>query len=77
MHSKVYYIVLMDVIKVLKERRKKLGITQNDLSQMSDISIATIKDIERGSGNPSLRTLVKICDILGMELKCTIKDTVL
>lgn len=77
MHSKVYYIILMDVIKVLKERRKMLGITQNDLSQMSDISIATIKDIERGSGNPSLGTLVKICDILGMELKCTIKDTVL
>lgn len=67
----------MDVISILKRRRKYLGISQTDLSQMSDLSIATIKDIERGVANPSLETLTKICDVLGMELGCSVRETVL
>lgn len=61
----------------MKERRKILALSQNDLAEMAGVSLATIKDIERGSGNPSLSTVSRIVDVLGMEITYTIKRTVL
>lgn len=58
----------MDIVEVIKERRKVLGITQQDLAEMSNVSLATIKDIERGQGNPSLETICKVLDVLGLEM---------
>lgn len=49
----------------MKSRRKTFGLSQQDLAEMSGVSLATIKDIERGKGNPSLNTVQKILDILG------------
>ena len=43
---------------------------------MSEIAISTIKKIESGKGNPSLSTVEKIMDILGMEVKYEIRQTV-
>ena len=67
----------MNLREVMKERRKILALSQNDLSEMAGVSLATIKDIERGSGNPSLSTVSRIVDVLGMEITYTIKHTVL
>ena len=47
----------MDIGTVIKERRALLGISQQDLSDYSGVGISTIKDLERGVGNPSLQTL--------------------
>jgi len=52
----------------ITNRRKTLGISQNDLAEMSGVSIATIKNIERGKGNPSFGTVEKILTVLGMEI---------
>ena len=46
------------------------------LADMSEIAISTIKKIESGKGNPSLSTVEKIMDILGMEVKYEIRQTV-
>ena len=59
----------MDIAKILKENRSKLGISQTDLAEIAEVSLATIKDLERGKGNPSLGTLEKIVDTLGLEIK--------
>lgn len=67
----------MDVLRIIKDRRKRLGVTQLDLAQMSGVSIATVKDMDRGQGNPSLDTLNRICDILGLEMQCNVKQTVI
>ena len=58
----------MELKDLMKKRREELGITQLDLAQMAEVGIATIKDIERGKGNPSLSTVNKILEILGMEI---------
>lgn len=50
--------------------------SQQDLAEMSGIGLATVKDIERGKGNPSMGTVSKILDVLGMELVCRIRKTV-
>lgn len=44
----------MSLREVIKARRKVLGISQQDLAEMSGISLPTVKDIERGLANPSL-----------------------
>ena len=41
---------------------------------MAGVSIATIKDLERGVGNPSLKTLGRIAMVLGLELTLTRKQ---
>ncbi len=63
----------MDISKTISERRKMLGITQTELAEMADVGIATVKDFERGKGNPSLKTLEKLCMVLGLEIQLTIR----
>ena len=65
----------MEVSTILKERRATLNISQLELSEMAGVSLATIKDLERGLGNPSLKTLERIAVVLGLELTLTRKQT--
>lgn len=58
---------------LIKERRLVLGLTQQDLSDYTGLSVRIIKSIENGKGNPSLKTLEKIADILGMEIVMKVK----
>lgn len=64
----------MDILTEIKERRMALGLKQEDLSEMAGVSLATIKDIDRGVGNPSVKTIEKIANILGLELKLVVKN---
>lgn len=59
----------MDIGQEIKRHRAALGISQTDLAEISEVSLATIKDIERGKGNPSLSTIEKIAETLGLELR--------
>ena len=67
----------MDLPDIMKPRRKTLNIQQQDLAEMAGVSLATIKDIERGKGNPSLATVQKILSVLGMEINYRVRQTVL
>lgn len=53
----------------LQSRRKSLRIAQEQLTDIAGISPRTLRDIEKGIANPELETLVKICSVLGMEIK--------
>ena len=66
----------MDIGKIIKERRALLGISQQDLSDYSGVGISTVKDLERGVGNPSIDTLRKILDVVGLEMVLQLKQTV-
>ncbi|WP_214226331.1 helix-turn-helix domain-containing protein [Pedobacter sp. B4-66] len=57
----------------IKNRRKVLKITQPYLAELAGVSINTIYKIERGEGNPTLEVIVKIAEVLGLELKLEIK----
>jgi y4mF family transcriptional regulator len=63
----------MEIDKLIKERRSQLGINQQDLADVSGVGLRTIKQIETGKGNPSLKTLTTLLDVLGMELVVKIK----
>ena len=67
----------MNIGATIKERRALLGISQQDLSDYSGVGISTIKDLERGIGNPSVETLRKILDVVGLEMALQVKHTVI
>ena len=52
----------------LRMTRKKVGLTQSELSKKTGISQADISRIERGVANPSLDTLNRLAEGLEMEL---------
>lgn len=66
----------MELMDIMKQRRETLALTQQDLAEMSQVGLATIKDIERGKGNPALSTVKKILNVLGIEIEYRIRQTV-
>ncbi len=61
------------IIEVVKMRRESLKVTQEMLAEMSGVGLRTLKQFESGKGNPTLSTLTKICDVLGIEIYLGIK----
>ncbi|PCJ96276.1 MAG: transcriptional regulator [Flavobacteriaceae bacterium] len=59
--------------KSIKERRKMLRVTQTQLAELAGISVNTLYKIERGQTNPTLGTLTKIANVLGMEVCLQVK----
>lgn len=61
------------LIKIIKERREVLHVTQETLAELSGVGLRTLKQFESGKGNPTLLTLQKIADVLGMEVSLNLK----
>ena len=59
--------------KIIKARRKMLGLRQDQLADIAGVGINTLTKIERGEGNPSIETLKKVLDSLGLELSLGVK----
>jgi transcriptional regulator with XRE-family HTH domain len=62
--------------KVIKERRKSLRITQPHLAELAGVSVNTLYKLERGQSNPTIEVLIKIAEVLGMEVKLEVKQKV-
>ena len=57
------------IAKNIKKYRKKLGISQDKLSKLADVTYNTIIKIESGATyNPRVETLKKIADALGVGI---------
>lgn len=63
-----------DLIKAIKARREVLQVTQETLAELSGVGLRTLKQFERGKGNPTLTTLQKLADVLGMEVCLKLKE---
>ena len=58
----------------IKKYRKKLNISQDKLSKLSDVTYNTIIKIESGKNkNPTIKTLTKIANALGVSVDELIK----
>ncbi|MBQ8823380.1 MAG: DUF2442 domain-containing protein [Lachnospiraceae bacterium] len=55
--------------------RKSANVTQKQLAETTGIYQADISKIERGLGNPSLATLNRLAEGLGMRLNITFENT--
>lgn len=64
----------LELINTVKERRESLKVTQEILAELSGVGLRTLKEFESGKGNPTLSTLQKIGDALGLELFLRVKN---
>lgn len=59
--------------KIIRIRRKELNLELKDLQDYSGVNYVSISDIENGKANPTIKTLEKLLDVLGMELDIKVK----
>jgi transcriptional regulator with XRE-family HTH domain len=64
---------LQQIIQTIKHRREMLNVTQETVAQLSAVGLRTIKQLESGKGNPTLQTLEKIADVLGLQINLSLK----
>ncbi|MDO9255545.1 MAG: helix-turn-helix transcriptional regulator [Bacteroidales bacterium] len=63
-----------ELIITIKERRDVMQVTQETLAELSGVGLRTLKQFESGKGNPTLMTLQKLADVLGMEVCLKLKN---
>lgn len=63
-----------DVGYLVRKRRLSLRIDQRALSEIAGISVHTLSNIEDGKGNPTVATLDRVLDALGMEVRIQLKE---
>ena len=54
--------------RIIKEERKKLKMSQEELSILSGVSLPTIRSIEQGASSPNVKTLSKILKLFNLTL---------
>ncbi len=57
------------IMRAIVEARRKSQLTQKQLSQVTGINQADISKMETGNCNPSIRTLNRLADGMGMILR--------
>jgi transcriptional regulator with XRE-family HTH domain len=61
------------LIETVKKRREMLKVTQETLAEVAGVGLRTLKQFESGKGNPTLLTVQKLADALGLELCLQVK----
>lgn len=57
------------VIQAMLDARKSAGLTQKELAERTGIAQGDISRLENGNANPSLRTLQRLAEGMGMRLR--------
>ncbi len=65
----------VEIIQTIKERREMMQVTQETLAELSSVGLRTLKQFESGKGNPTLKTIQKLADVLGLEVCLRVKKT--
>lgn len=62
----------MDTVSVLgleiRRARKDAGLTQGELADLAEVSERTVRALETAIGNPSLRAVASVLNVLGLKL---------
>ena len=59
--------------KVIAYYRKKNGVSQEVLSGLADIGRSHLSALERGDRKPTLETLYRICNALGVRMSTVVQ----
>ena len=66
--------ITSNVARLLREAREEMGISKNLLSQRAGLSRQTITFIEEEQRKPTLDSLLRISEVLGVDLEDIIKE---
>lgn len=61
---------------IIRENRQSKNISQKLLSKQSDVAIKSIHSIELKKGNPSIKTLTKLLQVLDLEFIIVSKKSI-
>lgn len=61
--------VLARIGAEIRAMRKEYMLTQQQLAELSGVSVRTLRDIEKGSGSPSIGTVVNVAATLGLDVE--------
>lgn len=65
---------IKDAGMIIRKRRRELRVDQRALSELAGISVHSLSNIEAGKGNPTVATLARVLDVIGMELNINVKE---
>lgn len=57
----------------IKEKRKSLKLTQEEIAEILDISVKHLSEVERGLTGLSIENLIKLSNILGVSIDYIVK----
>lgn len=66
-------ILMLAISKSIRERRSRLGVSQEELGNRADLHRTYISDIEAGRRNLSLRSLFRLAAGLGLTVSELVK----
>lgn len=62
----------MDTVSALaleiRRARKDAGLTQGELGDLAEVSERTVRALETATGNPSLRAVASVLNVLGLKI---------
>lgn len=64
----VRILSVADVGRVIRDRRRALGMTQGVVASITGIPQPNISTIERGRGSPEIETCLRLLSALGVDL---------
>jgi HTH-type transcriptional regulator/antitoxin HipB len=65
----------MQLAENVRVRRRELGLTQTDTAQLAGVSERFVRLVESGKESIRLDKLTALLDVLGLELRVTMKIT--
>lgn len=57
------------IAQIIRDARKKSGLTQQQLARLAGVGKTVVFDIEKGKETVQLNTLLKILDVLNIQMK--------
>lgn len=66
----------IDLGRRIREERQKLNLTQEKLSEAINVSTAYVGQIERGERCPTLDTLIKLSNRLGVSIDYLLHESI-
>lgn len=51
----------------IRKARENAGYTREKFAELIDVSVSYMAEVERGRTNVSVKTLIKICELLGLN----------
>jgi transcriptional regulator with XRE-family HTH domain len=68
-----YQAICTEIIRLLREERKKRNLSNYAVAQRSGVSESMLSLVDRGLRNPSMELMLKVADGTGTDLAALVK----
>ena len=59
---------MQEIGSTIRERREQVGLSQEELAELGQVSVRTVRNLESGRGNIGIKPLGQIARVLGLAL---------